>query len=226
MPYLSRQSVLRCRSATQCASGREQSTSNWSQLPLNLHRISTAVLISLTVLQLHSSERSLTLAAVYLAMAAVGIVVDKSSFFSSTQTSNSSPASASKVLLAVSLIRATLYAFIGDLAAVQLLWLSPEPLNSEAPLELTTENWIQFALAGSMWLLAASIWIFEPLAYWINYRQWNRCHNSAILEEGYSRVPATPVDEEDAQLLSMEETYIIWEVPSELAPNGDEAEKL
>ncbi|CAG8738091.1 2232_t:CDS:1, partial [Acaulospora colombiana] len=113
---MSNQPVLRCRT-TQCPLGQGQYTSNWNRLPLTLHRIATVALISLTVLQLHSSERSLTLAAVFLALAAVGIVVDKSSLFSSDR----SPASASKTLLAVSLVRATIYAFTGDVAAAQLL---------------------------------------------------------------------------------------------------------
>jgi hypothetical protein len=211
--------------SSQCAFEQGRCTSNWTRLPLHLHRISTAVLISLTVIQLHSSERSLTLAAVFLIMAAVGIVVDKSSL--STQTVGpASSASTCKARFAISLIRATVYAFIGDLAAAQLLWASPEPMNYDAPLVLTTENWIQFGLAGCMWLLAAFIWITEPLVYWINYKQWKSSGNGAALEEGYIRVPAAAVDEEDAQLLNVEETYIIWEVPSELAPNGDEAEKL
>lgn len=155
--------------------------STWSRIPPYLHRTSVPLLVGLTVVQLYSPPemRSSLLAGLFFTMSLVGVVVEKSL---ATSTHGRSHTNAdSKLYLAISLTRATLYAFIGDVAAAQLLFLNSSSSEAESlPLVLTPAMWVQLGLAGSMWLLGALLWIMEPTIYLVTW--WRE--RSTTQEEG------------------------------------------
>jgi len=179
--------------------------------------------------------RSLCLAGAFFSMALLGIVLERtttvcprahhSTATTTTTTTTSSPTNpyacrgggicagagggvdgtARSTRLAISLVRATLYAFIADIAAAQLLFLNnpssfPSPSSSLAnggsereavgPLVLTSANLAQLVLAGCMWLLGALLWIMEPTLYWISASSKSR-NASACGERGRARVTQT-----------------------------------
>lgn len=179
------------------------------QIPRFLHRVATIALILLAIVHLHTRTRSFILTGAILAMASTGLILEKAPIPSRRPPSSSSSSSieevktASSYPLALSLFRATLYAFVGDAAAAQLL-LTPTT-NGEA-FELANDEFVQIGLAGLMWTLGGLLWIVEPLIYWLNHRQQNAISNgdTSRLEGGYDMVPQ---DEEEEE----EETIIIWE---------------
>jgi hypothetical protein len=176
------------------------------QIPRFLHRVATIALILLAIVHLHTRTRSFILTGAILAMASTGLILEKAPIPSRRPPSSSSSMeevkTASGCPLALSLFRATLYAFVGDAAAAQLL-LTPT-IDGEA-FELANDEYVQIGLAGLMWTLGGLLWIVEPLIYWLNHRQQNAISNgdTSRLEGGYDMVPQ---DEEEE-----EETIIIWE---------------
>jgi hypothetical protein len=197
-------------SSTNTTTAHRHRSTAWSRIPPYLHRASVPLLVGLTVLQLHSppETRSPLLAAVFFYMAVAGTVLEKSLSPAAIQghahpSTGSSTANAqnnlftrchpieSKLRLAISLSRATLYLFIGDAAAAQLLFL-----DASSSLVFTMENWVQLGLAGSMWLLGAVLWVMEPTIYWVSRWRENRVHRvregrraswekTVRLEDGY-----------------------------------------
>jgi hypothetical protein len=111
-------------------------------------------------------------------MSLVGVVVEKSRGFPTHSHSHTD--TDSKLHLALSLIRATLYVFIGDVAIAQLLFFNSTSSEAESsPLVLTPAMWAQLGLAGSMWLLGALLWIMETTIYLVTLRR----ERSTIQEE-------------------------------------------
>jgi len=109
--------------------------------------------------------------------------------------------------LALSLFRATLYAFVGDAAAAQLL-LTPTSTTDGESFELANDECVQLGLAGVMWTLGGLLWIIEPLVHYLDRRRrLNAISNgdTGRLEGGYDIVPQDDEEEEEV------ETIIIWE---------------
>jgi hypothetical protein len=179
-------------------------------VPRFLHRVATIALILLTIVHLHTRTRSFFLAGAILAMASTGLILEKAPFPTTNRRLPSSSSmeddTTSSRYLALSLFRATLYAFVGDAAAAQLL-LTPTSTTDGESFELANDECVQLGLAGVMWTLGGLLWIIEPLVHYLDRRRrLNAISNGETgrLEGGYDIVPQ---EEEEEEV----ETIIIWE---------------
>lgn len=186
------------------------STSTWTRIPPYLHRLSIPFLLVLAFLELHvtPSSNNITetyapkLAIIFFSTAALCMIIERNTtaadhITTSDEEKPCAPESPSKLVFALSLIRATIYVFAADAAAAQLLLLHTGTIDysssSEdyAPMQLDAAQWIQLVLAGSMWLVGALLWVMEPVAYCVarsrarNEDYSGEFDEEARLKEGY-----------------------------------------
>lgn len=213
------------------------------RIPRYLHRASIPVLILLTGIHLHSNAHSFLLPTVFLSVAAIGLFIEnprltligwisdrEGNAINSNNNYNNNLYVPSRSVpptrgqFALSLIRATTYAFIGDVTAAYLLYgsgigettptVTANPLaaikpnnanNANNSISLTSIEYAQLVLGGTMWLLGALLWIMEPLMYWIAWRyQLDYDFDTSVrMEEGFD-----PLDFDD----TTQGNSIVWEV--------------
>lgn len=176
-----------------------------SRLSKALHLASIPTLVLLSVANLHSESPSTILVGSCLCIAATSIVFNRS--FISTASHDTAPEgkqrklSISRLNLAISLLRASLYAFIADGTVALLLVNAPE--DSSHPLGLGVDEWAQVGLAGVMWLLGAGLWIMEPIFFWLDSQSHSKgARREALLRGDYEAIPSYD---------SEEDTIIVWE---------------
>ncbi|CAG7852824.1 SubName: Full=Uncharacterized protein {ECO:0000313/EMBL:CCA71424.1} [Serendipita indica DSM 11827] len=169
-----------------------------------LHLASIPTLVLLSMANLHSESPSTILVGSCLCVAATSIVFNRASI--STASPNTAPEqtprrlSTSRLNLAISLLRASLYAFIADGTVALLLVNAPE--DPSHPFGFGFDEWAQVGLAGVMWLLGAALWIIEPITFWLDSRSMSKgARREALLRGDYEQVPS--YDPED--------TIIVWE---------------